>query len=95
MGIKLTDGLRHVPIATGDSRRVEGIVRVRGLDLRVRGRGLVLERWRPVAVVVRTPDALRRLTIDEPRTPATALALLAPVVAFDATRLLARKPEGS
>ncbi|MDE3097270.1 MAG: hypothetical protein KGK07_14875 [Chloroflexota bacterium] len=95
MAVKLTDELRHVPIATGDSRRVEGIVRVRGIDVRVQGRGVVLERWRPVAVVVRSPDALRRLAIDEPRAPDAALALLAPVIAFAAARLLARRPGGS
>ncbi|MHB8375686.1 MAG: hypothetical protein ACYDEB_01830 [Dehalococcoidia bacterium] len=95
MGIKLTDELRHIPIATGNSRRVEGIVHVRGIDVRVQGRGVVLERWRPVAVVVRTPNALRRLTIDEPRLPAIVLALTAPVAAFAAGRLLARKPDGS
>ena len=95
MAIRRTDEFRHVPIPTADSRRVEGIVRVRGLALRMRGRSLVLERWRPVAVVVRTPDALRRLTIDEPRTPAAALAVLAPVVAFAVGRLLARKAGGS
>ena len=70
-------------------------MRVRGLALRVRGRSLVLERWRPVAVVVRTPDALRRLTIEEPRTRPAALALLAPVLAFAATRLLAKKRDSS
>jgi len=91
--MKLTDEHRHIPIPVADGRSVEGIVHVRGLDLRVRGRGVVFERHTPVAVVVHTRDALRRCAIEEQREPAWMIALAAPVVSFAVATMLKRKKE--
>ena len=80
--MKLTNEHQRVPIAVPDGRAVEGIVHVRGIDLRVRGRGVVFERRTPVAAVVRTRDALRRVAIESPRGRSWLLGLAAPLASF-------------
>ena len=52
-----------VEVARDATRTVEGVVRVRGLDARVAGRGGVIE-WRdPHAVIVRDGGRVTRLTV--------------------------------
>jgi hypothetical protein len=91
--MKLTDEHQHIPIPVADGRTVEGIVHVRGVDLRVRGRGVVFERRTPVAAVVRTRDALRRLAIEERRGPPWTLAVAAPLVSLIIRTLATSKKE--
>ncbi|MBF6600150.1 MAG: hypothetical protein IVW36_06545 [Dehalococcoidia bacterium] len=89
--MKLTNEHRHVPVQMPGGRRAEGIVQVRGIDLRLRRSGIVVETRRPVAVLVGTPDSLRRLAIDEPRTGGLLLTAAVPVAAFAVRRLMRRR----
>ncbi len=91
--MKLTSEHQHVAVALPDGRHMEGIVQVRGLDLRVRGRGVVVERRRPVAVIVRTPDTLRRLAIDEPHSAVALLMAALPLASLTMRRLMRRAKE--
>lgn len=92
--MKLTNEHQHVPITVPDGRTVEGIVHVRGIDLRVRGRGVVFERRTPVAAIVRTQDALRRVAIEEQQGgPSWTLVLAAPIAAFALAAAFAGKKE--
>jgi hypothetical protein len=93
--VKLTNEHRHVPVSLRDGRQMEGIVQVRGLDLRVRGRGIVIERRRPVAVVVRTRDTLRRLAIDESHSAVPLLVAAMPLASLAMRRLMRRAKEAS
>ena len=93
--MKLTNEHQHVTISVPDGRAVEGIVHVRGVDLTVRGRGMVFESRTPVAAVVRTQDALRRVAIEEQQSgPLWLLALAAPVAAFAVAAAFTGKKEG-
>lgn len=89
--MKITNEHRHVPLGLPDGRAAEGIVQVRGLDLTVRGRGLVLEDRRPVAVLVRTPDTLRRIAIDDARPGRRFFAYAAPVAVYGLARVMIRR----
>ena len=93
--MKLTNEHQHVPVQLPDGRHIEGIVQVRGLDLRVAGRGVVVERRRPVAVIVRTPDTLRRLAVDERHSPVTLLIAVLPLASLAMRRLMRRAKEVS
>jgi len=89
--MKITNEHRHVPLALPGDRSAEGIVQVRGVDLRFGGRGVVFEDRRPVAVLVRTPDTLRRIAIDEHRRGRRFAAYAAPVAVYTLARLLLRR----
>ncbi|HEY7801363.1 MAG TPA: hypothetical protein VIE40_01695 [Dehalococcoidia bacterium] len=93
--MKLTNEHQRVPVPLPDGRQMEGIVQVRGLDLRVRGRGVVVERRQPVAVIVRTPDTLRRLTIDESHSAVPLLIAALPLASLTMRRLMRRAKEAS
>jgi hypothetical protein len=93
--MKITNEHQHVPISVPDGRTVEGIVHVRGIDLRVHGRGVVFERRTPVAAVMRTHHALRRLAIEDQRHgPTWLMALAAPVAAFAVAAIFTGSKEG-
>ncbi len=79
---------RRVPVPAAGGRAVEGIVHVRGFTAGAAGRRVTFERHRPVAVTVRDGDALRRLSIDEPRSAGAPVAVLVPVAAWLLTRML-------
>lgn len=89
--MKLTNEHRHVRVQMPGGWRAEGIVQVRGIDLRLHRRGIVIETRRPVAVLVRTPDSLRRLSVDESRSGGLLLTAAVPVAAFAARRLMRRR----
>ena len=89
--MRFTNEHRRVPIAAPGGRVVEGVVHVRGAEMRVRGSGVTFETHRPVAVTVRNGNAFRRLAIEEPRTAAVAVAVAAPVAAWLLVHLLNRE----
>jgi hypothetical protein len=72
-----------VPVARDASRSVDGVVRVRGIDATVAGRGAIIQWREPHAVVVRDGDRVTRLAV-----PATDRAgmlvafVLAPVASY-------------
>jgi hypothetical protein len=68
--VRLRNELHNVSVSDGRGHSVEGVVRVRGLDARVNGRGFVLERRQPVGVVVHTASGMQRMAL--PRSDATA-----------------------
>jgi hypothetical protein len=81
-----------VPVARDARRSVDGVVRVRGIDVTVAGRGAIIQMRQPHAVVVRDGDRVTRLTV-----PATDRAgmlvafLLAPVASYLLTKALSAK----
>jgi hypothetical protein len=85
--VKLRNELQNVVVAAGHGRSVEGIVRVRGIDARVDGKGFVFEEQVPVGVVVRTHSGMQRITV--PRYdafPGIAVALAGPALYLAAKR---------
>ena len=93
--MRLLNELRTVTLSDTPDRRVEAVVRVRGLDLRGRAaRGLHVEQREPVQVVVREADTVRWLNLP-PGEGARALAMFvaAPIAARALTRIL--KPRRS
>ena len=70
-------------LASDARRTVEGRVRVEGLDARAGERGVLIERHRPISIVVREAGQERELAIREPagRVPRWALAV-APAAAL-------------
>jgi hypothetical protein len=89
------DELRTVKVADGAGHSVEAVVRVRGIDAMVRGRGFVFQSEEPVTLLVRDRDSLRRVHMPERKEgPSPAAFLAAPVVAFVVTRMFRpRKPK--
>lgn len=89
--VRVRNELQNVSVSGGRGRSVEGVVRVRGVDARVNGRGFVLERRQPVGVVVHTSSGMQRLTL--PRQDATTgiAAVLAGPLLFLATKRYFRK----
>jgi hypothetical protein len=89
--VRLRNELHNVSVSDRRGRSVEGIVRVRGVDARVNGRGFVLEQRQPVGVVVHTSSGMQRLAL--PRHDAAggaAIALAGPLL-FLATKRFLKK----
>jgi hypothetical protein len=89
--VKFRNELHNVKVSDRRGRTVEGIVRVRGIDARVAGKGFVFEQQVPVGVMVHTHSGVQRIAV--PRYDAgrgLALALAAPVL-FLATKGFFRK----
>jgi hypothetical protein len=89
--VKLRNELHNVSISDGRDRFVEGVVRVRGIDAFVAGRGLRIEQRDPVAVVVQTSTGVQRHAL--PRYdafPSVAAAIAGPAL-FLATKRFFRK----
>ena len=83
----LTSTAVRIPIAASGERSVDGLVRVRRLDARFAGRGLVLERCTPASITIRDGATVQSLPLTRPGIPASALLFVAaPVIA----RLLIR-----
>jgi hypothetical protein len=86
----LTNEHQRVAVPLPDGRSAEGIVQVRAIKLRL-GRGvLVMERRRPVAMLIRTAGTLRRVAIDDQRAGPPPWAYAAPVVVYLLMRLVRR-----
>jgi hypothetical protein len=86
--MRLLNELRTVTISETAGRRVEAVVRVRGVDLRdVEAQGLHVEQQEPMQVVVREADTVRWLNLP-PKEGARTLAMF--VAAPIAARVLAR-----
>ncbi len=93
--MRLLNELRTVTLSDTPERRIEAVVRVRGVDLRdAESRGVHVERQEPVQVVVRQADAVRWLNLP-PREGARTLAMwvAAPIAARALARML--KPKRS
>lgn len=91
--MRLLNELRTVTLSDTPERRIEAVVRVRGLDLRdAASRGLHMEQQEPVQVVVREADTVRWLNLP-PREGVRTLAmfLAAPIAARALTRMLKSK----
>jgi hypothetical protein len=89
--VKLRNELHNTIVSDKEGRPVEGVVRVRGIDARVHGRGFVFEQQQPVAVVVQTPNGVQRLAIPSyDALPGIAAAIAAPAL-FLATKRMFRK----
>ena len=80
--------VRRQRVAYHGGRPVDGEVRVRGFDLQVAGRGIVVERREPVAVVVGAGERESRYGMPRERAVPTAAFLIAPVAAFVFARIL-------
>ena len=89
--MKLRNEVQTVPVEGRDDLGVEGVVRLRGIDARVRGRGFVYETRQPVGVVVRTRAGVQRLSLPRDNAlPGAAIALAGPLL-FLTTKRLFRK----
>ena len=87
----LLNDLRRQRVAYAQGRTVDGEVRVRGLDLHVAGRSIVVERRVPVAVVVMDGGRESRYRLPrEPGIPAVAF-VAAPIAAFVVARIFSPK----
>jgi len=81
-----------VEVARDMTRTVEGVVRVRGIDARVAGRGVVVERRDPQAVIVRDGGRVTRLTIPPSQRAGMLLAFaLVPVAGMFVRSALASR----
>jgi len=89
--VRVRNELQNVSVSEQHGRAVEGVIRVRGLDARVDGRGFVYEQQQPIGVVVRTQSGVQRLALPRSNAlPGVAAALAGPVL-FLATKRLFRK----
>ncbi|HET6614268.1 MAG TPA: hypothetical protein VFH62_00150 [Dehalococcoidia bacterium] len=89
--MKLRNELQTVPVEARSDLGVEGVVRVRGLDVRVRGRGFAYETQTPLGVVVHTRAGVQRLSLPRDNAlPGAAIALAGPLL-FLATKRMFRK----
>jgi hypothetical protein len=83
----LTSTIVRIPIAASAERSVDALVRVRRLDARIAGRGIVLERCTPASITIRDGATIRSLPLPRPGISASALLFgAAPLIA----RLLTR-----
>jgi hypothetical protein len=90
--MKLLFEVRDVPVFTRGDRDVGALVRVRGIDARVRGRGYIAARFDPQAVVVRANGSVSRLALPHREPLPTAAAFAAPALAYLVMRtLMARR----
>ncbi len=85
---------RTVTLSRTPSRTVEGLVRVRGFDLKAAGVDAHAERHEPVEIVVTEAGQERRYRVPSPANAGMVMmALAAPIVARAITRTL--KPRRS
>jgi hypothetical protein len=87
--VKLTNSVRSMPLVTREGRDVRGLVRVRGIDARVKGRGITLESHEPLAVLVSGEQGVTRVALPVERS--LALAYAAAPIAYLCIRVLTRK----
>ena len=86
--MKLRNELQTVPVKGSGDIGVEGVVRVRGIDARVRGRGFVYESQTPLGVVVNTRAGVQRLSLPrDAALPGAAFALAGPLMFLAAKRM--------
>jgi hypothetical protein len=90
--MRLLNELQEVRIASG-RREVDGVVRVRGIDLTAEGRGVVLARHEPVAVIVREAGVIERVSLAPHAINSSApIAIVgAPIVARVIARLMSSR----
>ncbi|MEX2226186.1 MAG: hypothetical protein WEB52_07040 [Dehalococcoidia bacterium] len=89
--MKLHNELHNVTVADGPGRSVEGVIRVRGLGMQVRGRGVTFRQQQPVGVVVHTRSGVQRLALPrDDAVPGVAAALAGPIL-FLATKRFLKK----
>ena len=87
--MKIRNDLTTVVISRAPHRTLEGVMRVRSLDARIGGRGLVVHQQEPVAVVVRDGAGVRRATLRErPNVSFTAAFLAAPALYMIVRRMV-------
>jgi hypothetical protein len=93
--MRLLNELREVRIASG-RREVDGVIRVRGIDLTADGRGVMLARHEPVAVIVREAGAIERVSLAPHAMKSSALIAIvgAPIVARVIARLMSSRRSG-
>lgn len=85
--MRLINEIRRTALAASGDQPVVGLERVRGIDLRFAGRGLVVESREPFAVLVGGEGVERRLPI-APAGGAPALPMaLVPIAVFALARL--------
>ena len=89
--MKLRNELHTVPVHARGDLDVEGVVRVRGIDARVRGRGFVFETRQPAGVVVHTRAGVQRRSIPAFDARPGALMALAGPMLFVASKRYFRK----
>jgi hypothetical protein len=89
--MKLTNETRRQRIATSGGRPVDGLVRVRALDVRVLGRGFVVENREPVAVLVSEDGSEARFGFPRSTPGQLIMMAAAPIAAFAVARLLRPK----
>jgi hypothetical protein len=87
--MRLLNEVHSRPLMYRGGTEVRGLVRVRGVDARVRGRGVVFESHDPVAVVVSGDAGVSRVSL--PTEERRTLAFAVPPLAFLALRLFLRK----
>ncbi|MEX2247235.1 MAG: hypothetical protein WEC75_11160 [Dehalococcoidia bacterium] len=87
----VANDLRTVTISSSDSRTVEGVARVRRIDARARGRGLVIEQHEPIAVVVHEAGSVRRIALPQASGESFGAAIVAAPLVYFALRLLMRR----
>lgn len=87
--MRVNNELRTVTVSRRPGRTVEAVVRRRGIDARVGGRGIVLQAEEPVTLIVREPDTLRHVAMPERQARGAAFAFVAaPVAAAIIARIL-------
>lgn len=87
--MRILNETRTAPVAYARGRRIEAIVRVRGVDARVGGRGFSYQRHEPQAIILRGEDDIARVAI-----PGHAMNLAgaaAPVAIYLLARALVKR----
>jgi hypothetical protein len=87
--MRILNETRTAPVAYSRGRRIEAIVRVRGVDARVGGRGFAYQRHEPQAIILRGEDDIARVTI--PGRAMNVAGAAAPVAIYLLSRALVKR----
>jgi hypothetical protein len=90
--MRIVNDVRTATLGRTSAGQVEGVVRARGFEAGVAGRGVRYERIEPEAVVIRGEDDLQRISIRGSDRTLSAVAL--PVLAYIAARVVIRRRRG-
>jgi hypothetical protein len=87
--MRILNETRAAPVAYSRGRRIEAIVRVRGVDARAGSRGFSYQRHEPQAIILRGEDDIARVAIPGPTM--NVAGAVAPVAIYLLSRALVKR----